>query len=118
MPNMNYQRGYRLEHAAQKLLEANGYKVMRAHASKGETDLMAVSPSNKLLVQCKKTTKDDIRVYDLEPIIRESEKAGAIPLLVYSFLYSPVYAKTITSGKMAVRKDENHVTLEEYLSFI
>ena len=107
-----------MEHAAQKTLESKGYKVMRAHASKGETDLMAVSPNNKLLVQCKKTFQETIRVYGLEPLLSEADKSGAIPLLVYSFYYSPVYAKTVKEGKMKVTKDEPHMTLEEYIDFL
>ena len=49
-----YDGGADLERAAKKLLEDNGYYVVRSAGSKGAADLAALKPGEVLLVQCKK----------------------------------------------------------------
>ena len=49
----NYRNGYELERAARQYLEQAGYFVVRAGGSKGVADLVALSPYEALLVQCK-----------------------------------------------------------------
>ena len=48
-----YDGGADLERAAKKLLEDNGYYVVRSAGSKGAADLAALKPGEVLLVQCK-----------------------------------------------------------------
>ena len=46
-------KGTRNEHRSRLLLEAAGYRVTRAAGSFGEFDLVAISRTGILLVQCK-----------------------------------------------------------------
>lgn len=46
-------KGRRREHQSRRYLEAQGYTVLRAAASKGIFDLVAVGSADVLLVQCK-----------------------------------------------------------------
>ena len=50
-----YQLGTALEHRVKKQLEADGYFVVRAAASKGLVDLVALKWGQTLLVQCKRS---------------------------------------------------------------
>ena len=43
MPNRKYEKGYRLELEARKMLEAAGYYVIRSAGSHSAVDLVAVS---------------------------------------------------------------------------
>jgi Holliday junction resolvase len=49
----NYRAGADLERAARKVLEENGYFVVRSAGSKGPVDLVAFKPGEVLFVQCK-----------------------------------------------------------------
>lgn len=51
----NYRAGADLERAAKKVLEENGYFVVKSGGSKGVADLVALKASETLLVQCKNT---------------------------------------------------------------
>ena len=61
MPNRNYIKGRAFEYRVKKYLEKAGFYVMRAYASKGVFDLIAVPPSSMTLtmdreawmIQCK-----------------------------------------------------------------
>ncbi len=46
-------KGRRLEHRSRRLLEAQGYNVIRSAGSKGAFDLVGLSPIDVVLVQCK-----------------------------------------------------------------
>jgi Holliday junction resolvase len=46
-------KGRRNEHRSRAILEAMGYEVVRAGASKGVFDLWAIRATDMLLVQCK-----------------------------------------------------------------
>ncbi|MBI2878930.1 MAG: hypothetical protein HYY19_04320 [Candidatus Rokubacteria bacterium] len=48
-------KGRRLEHRSRQLLEAAGYTVLRAAASKGDLDLVGYSAAGWCLVQVKAT---------------------------------------------------------------
>lgn len=47
MPNRRYQKGARAEYIVRGALQAEGWLVMRAYASKGAFDLLAVAPASK-----------------------------------------------------------------------
>ena len=49
-------QGRRVEHLVRADLEANGYAVVRAAASKGPADLVAFKPGQVLLVSVKRTS--------------------------------------------------------------
>lgn len=65
----NYRNGYELERAAKRLLEDNGYYVVRAAGSKGAADLVALKRGEVVLVQCK---------LDGYLLPREREKFGVL----------------------------------------
>ncbi len=48
-------KGRRLEHRSREVLEAAGYTVLRAAASKGDFDLVGYSPAGWVLCQVKAT---------------------------------------------------------------
>jgi Holliday junction resolvase len=50
-----YQLGRALEYRVRDQLQADGYFVIRAAASKGPADLVAIKPPQILLVQCKRS---------------------------------------------------------------
>ncbi len=50
-----YRLGRDLEYRAKRLLETDGYFVLRAAASKGPVDLVAIKPGQTLFVQCKRS---------------------------------------------------------------
>lgn len=117
MSTLSYQRGYALEWKTKKLLEKKGYLVTRSPASKSESDLIAFDKTRKLLVQCKKTGKKgkNLYIYKLGELMKSAQKHGAKPLLVYSFYYSPIYAKEVTKDSEILRTGENHILLEKFL---
>ena len=49
----NYRNGADLERAAKRVLEDNGYYVIKSAGSKGIVDLAAFKPGEILFVQCK-----------------------------------------------------------------
>ena len=114
---LNYKRGYNLEWKTKKILEENDYMVMRSPASKSESDLIAFDKQHKFLVQCKKTgTKGkSLYIYKLGDLVKSAKKYGAKPLLVYSFYYSPIYAKEITGDSEILKVDDRHIELEKFL---
>jgi len=113
----NYKRGYNLEWKAKKILEDNGYLVLRSPASKSESDLIAFDKNNKLILQCKKTgTKGkDLYIYKLGELVKIARKYGAKPLLVYSFYYSPIYAKEVKGDSEILKAGGAHIELEKFL---
>ncbi len=119
MANPNYQRGYRLEYRTRKLLEGMGWKVLRSPSSKGEADIIAFNRDAKILVQCKTTAKNALYVYGLEKLVREAKEYGAVPVLAYSFLRTPVYGAVVSAGKFKAKKGgEENTRLEELLKRI
>ena len=55
MPNKLYERGYRAELKAVRLLQAAGYWAERSHASRGTFDIIATNPAETLLIQMKRS---------------------------------------------------------------
>ena len=51
MPNRRYEKGYRLELEAKKILEDMGYYVIRSAGSHSAVDLVAVEPLLVVLIQ-------------------------------------------------------------------
>jgi len=113
----NYKRGYALEWKTKKILEDNGYLVLRSPASKSKSDLIAFDKNHKLIIQCKKTgTKGkDLYIYKLGELVRTARKYGAKPLLVYSFYYSPIYAKEVRGDSEILKVGGAHIELEKFL---
>ena len=74
-----YRLGVALEYRAKQLLEADGYFVVRAAASKGVVDLAAMQPGQLLLVQCKRSgalpPAEWNELYDL------AARLGAVPVM-------------------------------------
>ena len=60
----SYSKGRRLEYAARDRLIALGYYVIRSAGSKGLADLVALGPSDTILVQVKKKGSE----YDKEKL--------------------------------------------------
>ncbi len=111
----NYQRGYSLEKRAVKILENNGWLCMRSPASKTAVDILAVKNDYKLLVQCKKTTKDKTYITGLGDLVRKAKKYSAIPLLVYSFTRTPPFAVEVRENSVKLERINKHVELDKYL---
>jgi Holliday junction resolvase len=117
MTTLNYKRGYNLEWKTKKILEENDYLVNRSPASKSSSDIVAFDKSNKFLIQCKKTGQKDknLYIYGLTELVEQAKKYGAKPLLVYSFYYSPIYAKTIEGDSEILKVDGQHMELDKFL---
>jgi Holliday junction resolvase len=117
MGTLNYKRGYNLELKTKKIMEESGYMVLRSPASKSYSDLIAFDKDHKFLVQCKKTgTKGkSLYIYKLNDLVKAAKKYGAKPLLVYSFYYSPIYAKEIRTDSEILKADGKHIELEKLL---
>lgn len=114
---LNYKRGYNLEWKTKNILESNGYMVLRSPASKSYSDLIAFDKKHKFLIQCKKTSTKgkDLYIYKLGELVKAAKKYGAKPLLVYSFYYSPIYAKEVKGDSEILKADERHIELEKFL---
>jgi len=114
---LNYKRGDNLEWKTKKILEDSGYMVLRSPASKSYSDLIAFDKEHKFLIQCKKTgTKGkSLYIYKLGDLVKAAKKYGAKPLLVYSFYYSPIYAKTVEGDSEILKIGDKHVELEKLL---
>lgn len=114
---LNYKRGYSLEWKTKKIMEDFDYMVLRSPASKSFSDLIAFDKNNKFLVQCKKTGKKgkNLYIYKLGDLVKAAKKYGAKPLLVYSFYYSPIYAKEIKGDSEILKVDDNHTELGKFL---
>jgi Holliday junction resolvase len=115
--NTNYRRGYGLEYKVKKMMEKLGYMVLRSPASKSSSDLIAFDKKHKFLIQCKKTGQKDknLYIYGLSELVELAKKYGAKPLLVYSFYYSPIYAKTVEGDSEILKVDGRHIELEKLL---
>lgn len=111
----NYSRGYNLEWKVKQMLEGAGLMVLRSPASKSALDLIALTKSSKLFIQCKKTKKDALYIYGLQELIQTAEKYGAKPLLAYSLRFTPIYVKEITQDNYILKRDGKNQKLEEYI---
>ena len=114
----NYKRGYNLEYKAKKMLEAAGFMVFRSPASKSDADIIAFNRHEKLMIQCKKSSKDRLYVYGLESLVEAAGRYGARPLLVYSLRRTPVFVKELTSGTGRFSRDMGHVEFSRYIASI
>lgn len=77
-----YQKGYLFERRVRRLLESQGYYVIRASGSRGPFDLVALKDGEKpLLIQCKVSkAKSKAKIQEL---VEVASKAGGIAVLVY-----------------------------------
>lgn len=57
-------KGYRAERKVRQILEANGWKVVRAGASLGEADLICIKKRKCILLQIKSTANKTFYYYD------------------------------------------------------
>lgn len=98
MPNRNYIKGRAFEYRVKKYLEKAGFYVMRAYASKGVFDLIAVPPSSMTLtmdreawlIQCKTNGY-------VKPAEREALKQA-----------SDLYAANVV---LATKDDKGHIVI-------
>jgi len=111
----NYQRGYSLEKRTTKTLEKHGWLCMRSPASKTAVDILAVKDDYKLLIQCKKTTKEKTYITGLGDLIKKAKKHSAIPLLVYSFTRMPPFVLEVKKPSIKLERINKHVKLDKYL---
>lgn len=111
----NYKRGYSLEWKAKRILDDNGYMVFRSPASKSPADIIAFNKKRKLMIQCKKTSKDTMYIYELDALIKSAKQYGATPLIVYSLRYTPIYVKKVSSEKESFTRDGDNIGFERYL---
>ena len=92
--------------------------TFRSPASRDVADLFATLGGVSLLIQAKKTSrkeKKSLYIYGLDGLIDTAKKYKAKPVLVYSFYYSPIYVKEVSSKDVIVSKDEENVELEDFL---
>ncbi|MBS3060036.1 MAG: hypothetical protein J4432_00825 [DPANN group archaeon] len=115
MTNINYKRGYNLEYKAKQILTENDFLAFRSPGSKSESDLYAFKGSTKLFIQCKKTTGDSMYIYKLDDLKSKAKTHQAIPLLVYSFNRTPVYATLVKAEKIALKKSDSNTPLKDIL---
>jgi len=119
MTYTNYKKGYALEYRCKKFLETKGYQVMRSPSSKGSYDLLAVSDYNKLFIQCKKTGSDKMYLSGLRQIVRDAETVRGIPILVYAFNRTPMYARVIRQNKYALAATgKANMSFDDFLAMI
>ncbi len=64
MANSNYTRGREREYRSMRYLEASGYRAFRTAGSHGEFDVLGVSPTGFVLVQCKFNCKPTPAEYE------------------------------------------------------
>ena len=74
-----YRKGREHENKVQKLLEKEGYYVVRAAGSKGIVDLLAVEPMNVLFVQCRKSSK--MTPAERAELVETAQLYGGVPIL-------------------------------------
>jgi len=111
----NYRKGVAFEFRVRDLFRKFGYNAERKAASSPYDIIVMKDGAINFLVDAKKTSQKDknflyIKKADLEKIIRESEKIGARPLLVYGFYRSSIF---VAFPEKLVEK--NVVRLEEGL---
>jgi Holliday junction resolvase len=114
----NYARGYVLEWKIKKILEKNGFLVFRSPASRDAADLFASKEGKSFLIQAKKTGvrgKDNMYIYGLEGLIDMAKEHRAKPLLAYSFYYSPIYVKEVSSGSLKLSKGGENLELDRFV---
>lgn len=114
----NYSKGYMLEWKTKKLLEEKEWMVFRSPASKDVADLFATKAGKSVLIQAKKTSrkeKKSLYIYGLDGLIETAQKHRAIPLLVYSFYHSPIYALEVKKKDVIVSKDGDNVELIDFM---
>ena len=114
----NYRKGYLFERKTKLFLEDKGFLVIRSPASKSPYDLLAIKDNLKLFIQCKKTTKKYLYVYNLEDLIEISKREKGLPLLVYSFNRTPIYAKLVDDVSVKLKKDDVHILLAEFIESV
>ncbi len=111
----NYRKGYELERKCKKILEEKGWLSVRSPASKSPLDILAVKGNHKLLIQCKKTGKEEAYISGLRELMKTAEKHGAKPLLVYSLNRTGVFVKEVKTDRVKLNKTGKHQMLEKYL---
>lgn len=77
----NYRRGANFERIVAAALERDGYVVMRAAGSHGKADLVALKPTQVVLVQCKLTGTSAVRPPEWNALWDAATRAGAIAVI-------------------------------------
>ena len=114
----NYKKGYQFEYRSKKIFEKNDFLVTRSPASQSAADLYVMGKEDNYLVQCKTTEKDRLYIYELEELKEIAEENNAVPLLVYSFNYTPPYVKEVKKSKEKLKKEEEHKELRDFVQEI
>ncbi len=114
----NYERGYQFEYRSKKIFEENGLLATRSPASHSEADIYVMGKDKNYLVQCKTTSKDRLYLYGLDKLKELADENNAVPLLVYSFNYTPPYVKKIEKSKEKLKKEEKHKELRKFVKEI
>jgi hypothetical protein len=95
---MSKKKGYRVERKIRLLFESNGWRVIRAGASLGEADLIALKKSKCILLQVKSTKKKVFYYYGYS-----KQKLEGFPFyVVVDFGY----------GKIRITKPTRKINLE------
>jgi len=88
MPNRNYEKGRRLEWDCMEYLEKRGYYTMRAYASRGDFDVIAVRPQYDppmiyypLLISCK--TNNYVPPKEREALAKRSKELQGWVMVCY-----------------------------------
>ncbi len=92
----NYRKGVAFEFRVRDLFRKHGYTAERKAASSPYDIIVLRDGVVKFLVDAKKTSQRErdfiyVRDSDLEKITREAGKIGAVPLIIYGFLRSPIF---------------------------
>jgi len=120
----NYKKGARFEYRVRDLFRKFGYEAERKAAS-APYDIIVIRDGKVcFIVDAKKTSqrkKDYIYLKrsDLDKLIKESEKIGAVPLVIYGFYRTPVFVEFPDNikNKKTIRLEKG-LELKKYLSNI
>lgn len=118
----NYRKGVAFEFRVRDLFRKYGYVAERKAASSPYDIIVMKGGVVKFLVDAKKTSQENrgfiyIKASDLEKIVREAEKLGAKPLIIYGFMRTPAYVAFPEEllKKKAARLEAN-LELDKFLS--
>ncbi|MEM3412009.1 MAG: restriction endonuclease [archaeon] len=102
----NYRKGYKFEYRLKTYFEKNGFLVLRSPASKSPLDLVVISKNKDLFfIQCKKSSKDKIYVYNLKELLELAKRYKAKPLLAFSFNRTKIFIKEIEKDAEILSKE-------------
>lgn len=79
----NYRRGATFERQVAAALEVDGYRVIRAAGSHGKADLVALKPSQVVLVQCKLSGPGGVRPAEWNELFDLATGVNAVPIVAH-----------------------------------